>query len=101
MFSQIPINLFFSFLKNSSLKRPAYEEQIHSQIKSGHVLNATAEGSSSPCSEDFSLPRLRGSSPEANVLYIKMEDAKGEKNSNKYLVVFETSAQWNKGVSQR
>jgi len=59
-----------------NLKRPAYEEQIHSQIKSGHVLNATAEGSSSPCSEDFSLPRLRGSSPEANVLYIKMEDAK-------------------------
>jgi len=54
-----------------NLKRPAYEEQVHAQIKSGHVVSTDV----SPCSEDFSgLPRRP--SPETNVLYIKMEDAK-------------------------
>ena len=38
------------------------------------VLPLIAGEGSSPCSEDFSLPRRP--SPEANVLYIKMEDAK-------------------------
>ena len=51
-----------------SLKRPAYEDQVHSAIKSGHVIDT------SPCSEDFKA--LRRPSSESNVLYIKMNDAK-------------------------
>ena len=49
-----------------SLKRPAYEEHVHAAISQGRVLNT------SPCSLDFKTTR-RGS---ANVLYIKMKDAK-------------------------
>ena len=52
-----------------SLKRPAYEEQVHILIQSGHVLDSKI----SPCSQNFSVP-LRHNRP--NVLYIKMQDAK-------------------------
>ena len=68
LFSQeISPPLIMRFLFNLfSLKRPAYEEHVHAAISQGRVLNT------SPCSLDFKTTR-RGS---ANVLYIKMKDAK-------------------------
>ena len=54
-----------------SLKRPAYEEQVHSMIRSSHVLDPMI----SPCLHNFSVP-LNNRHNQPNVLYIKMENAK-------------------------
>lgn len=56
----------------SRLESSSYESSLHRAISEAHVLS-TAH---SPCSPHFRLPRRASASAGANVLYLRMRDAK-------------------------